>query len=95
MTSEKLETTHARMRIILLVARSKIMKVKCEKNLQFVLRKSCFWQYWETFQGKAQKKLFLPYGRMVTWKCAIKAAKIRPVRVTRGELDVKQDGARS
>lgn len=50
-------------------------------------------QCWNTFQGKTQNKLFLPYGRMVSWKCVIKAAKIRPVRVTRDELDVKQHGS--
>ena len=38
-----------------------------------------------------QKKENLPYGWETNWKWATMVAKIRPVRVTRGDADVARD----
>ena len=43
------------------------------------------------FGDKIQRKENLPYGWLAHWKWATIAAKIRPVRVTRGDVDVVRD----
>ena len=43
------------------------------------------------FEDKIQRKENLPYGWLSHWKWATMAAKIRPVRVTRGDADAARD----
>ena len=44
------------------------------------------------FEDKIQTKENLPYRWLAHWKWATMAAKIRAVQVTRGDVDVAQDG---
>ena len=43
------------------------------------------------FGDNIQKKENLPYGWLTHWQWATMAAKIRPVRVTRGDTDAARD----
>ena len=43
------------------------------------------------FRDKIQKKENVPYGWLTHWKWATMAAKICPVRVTRGDADASRD----